>query len=863
MGEVFRARDSRLKRDVALKVLPTSALQDLDRRARFEREAQVLASLNHTSIAQVFGVELDGDSMVIVMELVEGATLADRMARGPVPVDEAIAIAAQICDGLEAAHERGIVHRDLKPANVKIRPDGSIKILDFGIARVLTNDAPADSANSPTVLGARTDSGAILGTAAYMSPEQARGRAIDKRTDIWALGCVLFEMLSRTRAFPGDSAADIVAAIVHKEPDWSALPASTPSNIRDLLRRCFEKTPKDRLRDAGDAKFELTRPPAAVIGGAGSAPAAMRLSPILWFAAGGIAAALLLLITPLAQLLTTPGKAPAVARSVIQLPPGTSLALSRGSAVAISPDGRTLIFAGKANNKVQLYRRALDAYDATPIAGTDGATNPFLSPDGRWVGFFAEEKLKKVSLDGGAPITITSVTNARGETWASDDTIFVTPTNAVGISRVSAQGGELAAVTSRDKDQLSHRWPFALPGSSTLLYTIWNDLGWEPARTVVQKAGGAQKALIAGGGYAHYIRDTGTRGYLVYARSEGLMATGFDESSLSLTSQPVPLGDSVITNLSGGAHFDLSAAGTLAYVPGAIGEADRSLVWVTLDGKATPAISIHGLSRVWSLSTDGHRVVRNNTIGATRDVWIDDLSLGISARVPTLAGGFSSAAIFAPGGKSLVFARDAPNTNIFRRSLEDNGTEERLTTSDLAQIPTGISPDGQTVAFVTYEPTTGSDIWMLSLADKSVKPFVKTSAIEGSAVFSPDGRWVAYQSNDSGRFETFVRPFPAGQPVVRVSTDGGIFPIWSPDGRSLLYRNTALNKIVAVDVSLSPSFRLGQARPLFDVLGYESTAAFAPDGKRLLMMPVIATEQSSAQINIVQNFIAELRARVK
>jgi Tol biopolymer transport system component len=861
MGEVFRAHDARLKRDVALKVLPATALADADRRSRFEREAQVLASLNHPSIAQVYGVELDGGAPVIVMELVEGATLADRLAAGALPLADALPIAIQICDGLEAAHERGVVHRDLKPANIKVRPDGTIKILDFGLARVLTEDAPADQANSPTML-ARTASGIILGTAPYMSPEQARGRGVDKRTDIWAFGCVLYEMLSGVRTFAGESIADVVAAVVEREPDWSRLPANTPPRIVELLHRCLKKNPKDRLRDVGDARFEIehAREPRSAVS---SAPAKRSpLIPVAWFAAGAAVAAAIM-------LWATMGGAPAAdtapIRAVVKLPPNTTLALSRGSAVAISADGRRLAFAGRTNGKVQLYLRSLDRFESQPLAGTDDATNPFFSPDGRWIGFFADGKLKKVTVDGGAPVPIVEISNARGEVWGPNDQIFVVPTNNVAISKLSAVGGKLEPATKLREGQFSHRWPRVLPDGA-LLYSIWNDLGWEPAQLAAERAGGEQKIVVDGGGYGHYIRDAGRQGFLVYARAEGLLATRFDESQLATMGQALPVVDGVLTNLSGGAHFDVSESGTLAYVPGTFSEVDRELEWVSLDGKISPVAKLNAMSRVWSLSTDGTRVVRSNTVGTSRDIMIEHLQLGTTTRLGS-AGGYTAAALWMPNGKTLVFAKDMqPHTNIFQRDI-DTGVQTQLTKKDRTQTPTGISPDGKFLLFAEFDPQSGSDIWVLPLTaggpgGNDARPFVKTTFIEGSAVFSPDGKWVAYQGNDAGRFEIFVRSFPDAQQVFRISTEGGIAPVWSPTGRDLFYRALS-GKMMAAAISPGPAFQAAKPRVLFDATAFESVYAVAPDGQRLLMMPLLKDEQAAREVYVIFNFLTELRQRVK
>jgi eukaryotic-like serine/threonine-protein kinase len=870
MGEVFRGRDSRLKRDVALKILPAALAGDADRRVRFEREAQVLASLNHPTIAQIFGVEPAGESPVIVMELVEGPTLADRLARGSLPIDEAVAIATRICDGLEAAHERGVVHRDLKPANIKVRDDGSIKILDFGLARVLTEDDAVDPSTSPTVLGGRTEMGVVLGTAAYMSPEQARARGVDKRTDIWAFGCVLFEMLTGTPAFAGESTTDILAAVVQREPDWSRLPAATPGRIREVLRRCLQKNPKDRLRDIADARFEIEEARRSADRGGSSVhpiaapPAPRRRSTgasIGWLAMGALIGAGVSAAWSALRPRSVAPESPT--RVVVALPSDTTIALTRGSAVALSPDGRRVVFVGRAHNKVQLYARSLERFESIPLAGTDDAANPFFSPDGRWVGFFADGKLKKVALDGGAPVTIADARAPRGEVWAPDNTILMTASNTASVSRVSAQGGKPEQVTTLQTGELSHRWPWLLPDGSGLLFSVWNDVGWEPARVMAQRLDGSAPKVVVenSSGYPRYMRDgAGPRGFLVYARSEGLLAAPFDESQLAVAGQAVPVIDSVVTNLSGGAHFDVSASGALAYVPGTFGEADRDLTWITLEGKSEPAATVKGMGRVWALSPDGTRVVRNNTVGPDRDLWIEDLARRTSARLTTSGQNFL--ATWSRDGKWVAFARGTPSTDIYRRYL-DTGVEERLTSTGKADTPGSVSPDGASLAYTTVDPVSATDIWILSLPPASgSRPFVKTSFSEGNAAFSPDGRWLAYQSNESGRFEVYVRSFPDGGQTIRVSTDGGLLPAWSLSGHEIFYRSTDGKMMMAAVVS-TPAFQASRPRALFDATQYENQFGVAPDGRRLLMMPLIPNEQSPTQIHLVLNFIAELRQRVR
>ena len=881
MGEVFRARDSRLRRDVALKILPRAALDDPDRRARFDREAQVLAALNHPNVAQVFGVEDAGGTPVIVLELVEGATLAGHIGGRPLPVADALAIALQICDGLEAAHERGIIHRDLKPANIQVRDDGAVKILDFGLARALAEEASVDASHSPTVLGGRTETGIILGTAAYMSPEQARGRAVDKRADIWAFGCVLYEMLTGSPAFPGETTTDILSAVVQQSPDWSRLPAGLPDRIHQLLGRCLEKNAKDRLRDIGDARFEIAE--ALRTGSLRSSttvgPPVVAAPPqggwlrtaAVFLAGAAITGALIGAAALLRPEADTPAALPV--RTTIVLPANTTVALGRGSAIALSPDGRQLVFSGRSNNVTRLYLRPLDRFESRPLPGTEDGTNPFFSPDGQWVGFFADRKLKKMPIEGGAPVTVTDAPLPRGEAWGEDESILLTPTNASGLTRVPVTGGKSQPFTTLGDSELSHRWPRVLPGGAAVLFTLWNDTGWEPSRVVAQRIGSSERSVVvpSGGGYARYVRDgTDFRGYLVYARSEGLLAAPFDESRLAIVGQPMPVVDGVVTNLSGGAHFDVAGSGTLAYVSGPSNEAARKLSWLTRDGAATPAAEGREISRLWRLSPDGTRVVRNNTNGPNRDIWIDDMVRQTSARITTSDDNFGAA--WSHDGRSVIFARGLPVPNLHRRMADGTGTEERLTTSDKAQSPSSVSPDGKWLAYEEFEPLSGSNIFVLPLPEPgttaqpstgaAARPFVTTKAVERNAIFAPDGRWVAYQSNETGRFELYVRSFPAGDQVIQVSTAGGISAVWASSGRELLYRRGD-GMIMSTTINQPPAPLLGETRPLFDATRYDFEFALSPDGQRLLMMPLPETENSITEVHLVWNFLDELRQRFR
>ncbi len=886
MGRVYRARDTKLNRDVALKVLPDSVVGDADRMARFTREAQTLASLNHPNIAHVHGLEDSNDGQALVMELVEGEDLAQRLVRGAIPDDEALAIARQIADALEAAHELGIVHRDLKPANIKVRPDGTVKVLDFGLAKALSTETSHSAlADSPTMAAPqRTRAGIILGTAGYMSPEQARGRVVDKRTDIWAFGCVLYEMLAGVATFAGDTTTDILAAVIQRDPDWSKLPPTLSPRIASLLRRCLQRQPKDRLRDIADARFEIeeamrpsdlphpnirtslhhhisTSPHSHV-----ARRPSFLISALSVVAGAALAAGAFLLF---GRSDTSPSTPAAIVRAIVSMPPDTTLALERGSAVTLSPDGRRLVYSGRTKDKSQLYIRSLDAFESLPIAGTDGAMNPFFSPDGQWLGFFADGKLKKVSLDGGAPVALTDARTPRGEAWGPDNQLLVTPTNTVGVMQMSALGGSPTPATTLQEGELGHRWPRFLPDGKGIIFTIWNDTGWEPSRIAIKTPDSAGHRVIvpAGGGYARVVTD-GASAFLVYAREEGLMAARFDTARMEVVGPSVPVIDSLITNLSGGAHYDVSSNGTLAYVPGTNGELEKDFEWVSVDGRTrTPALRVHNMGRFFGLSPDGTRIVRANASGSGRDIWIDDLIRGTNTRITTEQNNFSGN--WSADGKWVAFSRGAPVRNIYRRTTDGTDVEERLTTSPLNQEPESFSPDGTFLSYEEADPMTGSDIWILTLPAPGVargaagaRPFVKTRFREGDSHFSPDGKWIVYSSNESGRLEVYVRPFPEGVRKWNVSTEGGFMPRWSPSGREIYFRSTT-GHMMAATIDTSSDFRADTPRLLFDARNYDNDYAVSPDGKRLLMMPLPPPEGAPTQVHLVLNWLDELRQRIK
>ena len=865
MGEVYRARDMRLNRDVAIKVLSDAFANDQDRLARFEREAQVLAALNHARIATIHGLEEASGVRALVMELVEGPTLAERLAQGPLGIAETLALAKGMAEGLEYAHERGIVHRDLKPANVKVTPDGSVKILDFGLAKAL--DAPiaaAHIANSPTISVAGTQAGLLLGTAAYMAPEQARGHAVDRRADIWAFGCVLYEMLTGGQAFPGATLTDVLAAIVSREPDWDRLPAETPSRLGSLLRRCLRKDPRERLRDIGDARFEIEdiqQAPQSGASATGKAPAYSGwLKPALAgvvVGAVGVGAMLGL------RRSTAPVETPPT-RLHVELPAKNTLSLGRGSALALSPDGTTLVFVASGGGAPQLFARALDRFDSTQLPGTEGATNPFFSPDGKWVGFFAGGRLKKVALSGGQPVTVAEAPNARGESWSADDYIYFTPTSGSAVWRVSATGGNPQEITKRQKGELSHRWPHVLPDSKTLLFAVWNDTGFETGQVVAQSlTTGERRTLVTGGSYPRFLpAGNGTSGYLIYARASGLLAAPFDAARVQLTGSPVPILDGVVTNLSGGAHVSFSPSGSLTYVAGGLAEAARVVAVVDRSGAAQTLATIKGMSLYYQVSPDGKRLVRSNPAGPDRDIWIHDLERDTATRLTY--GDNSSRPIWTPDGKRIAFSAGLPDANLFWKAADGTGSDERLTTSPNTQFAGAFSPDGKQLVYVEYSPTTAPDIWVLSTdGNRTTRPFLQTPFVENEVALSPDGRWLAYQSNESGRFEIYVQRFPSGGRKLQISTDGGGVPQWSRNGREIFYRNQNRMMVVAVrePADSASDLQIEKPRVLFEG-GYEPVFSLTPD-ERFVMIRNVREEFAPASVNVVLRWIDELRRALK
>ncbi|MBI3050332.1 MAG: serine/threonine-protein kinase [Acidobacteria bacterium] len=878
MGDVYRARDTRLGRDVAIKILPRAFTDDPDRLARFEREARVLAALNHPNIATIHEVEeadLSGPAEAgrhvrgLVMELVKGDTLAERLAGAGLPLTETLRIARQITEALEAAHEKGIVHRDLKPANIKITPAGAVKVLDFGLAKAFPGDSAADLSGAPTITSNRTQQGMLAGTPAYMSPEQARGQAVDRRTDIWGFGCVLYEMLTTRPAFAAATVSDTIAHVLEREPDWSALPEQTAPTIRRLLHHCLEKDPGRRLHDIADARIEiddaLARPSPDVV------RVERRRRPV-WVFAGVVAlVAVTTTLLALALWMLRPGEslsAARVTRLTMTVPAGMQVGRVgplEDPALALSPDGRQLVYVGIQQGRAQLYIRVLDGIEVRALQGTDGAIAPFFSPDGQWIAFFAQGKLKKIAVSGGAIQILCDAPGVAGRsgTWAPDDIIYFPLADVSGIWKVPASGGTPTEVTTlnRSRGEVSHRAPQVLPGNRALLFTVWNGLGLDERQLHVRSLEtGERRMLLSGGHSGRYVAT----GHLVYARAETLMAVPMNLARLEVTGAPVALAEQVRA-WPQAAQFSISDSGDLAYLQGNPGRFQRRLVWIDRKGNMEPLPVPPGEYEAISISPDGGQaavVVREGTLG----IWIYEFARSTLAPFITTAGG-SQAPIWTADGSRIIYRGTRMGfRNLFWRAADGATTEERLTTKEnTLQVPSSVSPDGRWLAFLEANVGTGNDIWLLSLDDaRTLRPFLANPTFsEGNTRFSPDGRWIAYLSNESGRNEVYVQPFPGPGGRHLISTQGADDPLWSKTGRELFYESG--DTLMAVEVRTQPTFWAGTPRVLFETRFFNAVGRswdVTPDGQRFLKIETIEPDVPPTHINIVLNWFQELRDKV-
>ncbi len=897
MGEVYRARDTRLGRDVALKVLPEALAKDSGRMARFEREAQILASLNHPNIAAIYGLEESGGVRALVTELVEGPTLEDKIraahGTGALQLDEALPIAKQIAEALEAAHERGIIHRDLKPSNVKVTPEGTVKVLDFGLAKGLDAAASGVGAvrepalqDSPTLSAMATQAGMILGTAAYMSPEQARGKAVDRRADIWAFGCVLYEMLTGSQAFEGETVSDVLAGVIRAEPNWSSLPAETPAALGRLIRRCLEKDPKRRLQAIGEARIAIEE----TITGGTDAAADLRVRPAegahmgaplrpwrraLPWVGWGVAAALLvsLLILTVAYFRATSATLRPV-RSYVLPPEKTSFQFTAATGGAVlSPDGTRLVFpAREASGKDLLWVRPLDSLSAQRLEGTEGASFPFWSPNSRFLGFFVPGKLKKIDVSGGPPQTICDASSGRGGAWNANDIIVFAPEPLSPLSRVPAAGGAPTPFIPLDKtrQQTTLRWPVFLPAGRHLLY--WGGNPFSTAQTngiyLGSLEGKGPKFLFQAESEALYAPP----GYLLYLRERSLMAQPFDAGSLKTTGDAFPIAEQVANpeNYRLG-FFSVSQNGVLVYLTGAASQ--NRLLWLDASGKQVASIGEPGFYLRLRLSPDGSRLAeeisepqRNNL-----DIWLVDLARGVPTRF-TFHAAPDIFPVWSPDGGRIAFASNRKgHMDLYVKNASGAGTEEPLFESEAAKFPTDWSRDGRFIAFNYSDPNgkTNFDIWVLPLSgDRKPFPFLQTEFNEAAAVFSPDGRWLAYQSDESGNFEIYVAPFEApGSAGVQggkwqVSHGGGRIPTWRRDGKGLYYLSPEGKIMEAAVTPKGSAVEVGIPHEVlhtrFAALGtYARIYDVSPDGKRFL---VNSTEEAAAApLTLVTNWSAGLK----
>ena len=892
MGEVYRARDSKLNRDVAIKTLLPAVASDAERLARFRREAQVLASLNHPNIAHIHGIEEGETGPFLVMELVEGPTLADRIAQGPIPIDESISIAKQIADALEAAHERGVIHRDLKPANIKVSDDGAVKVLDFGLAKALDPGAgigePGTDANSPTITSpAMTIQGLILGTAAYMSPEQAKGRAVDKRTDIWAFGCVLYEMLTGKRAFDGEDVTDTIAAVVRGEPDWTALPKDTPPRIRLLLQRSLDKARGKRIGDIGVARFLLEDHSEVDVSGAPNRDRAH--APQLRVR---LAAASLVLVAVVVGLIFA---AQSALRRAIPLerpvqfafvpPESQSLAVQGNDHdLALSRDGTQLVYRSfdAASSNARLVVRSMQEIGTRPLPGTLAARNPFFSPDGRWVGFAAQGELRKVETSGGTPVVVCKIDGVlRGGVWADNGTIVFATANGGGLMRVSASGGQPVRLADTDRSA-GHTpvFPQVLPGGDIVLYTSFAGNFDTASIHVLDTRSGVDKQLIAGGIDAVYLDD----GFIIYATVAGgrrvgsLRAVRFDSARLEVVGESVEMVSDISVLPSTAANYAVSARGDLVFVPAsevAAQVAARSLVWVDAHGTEMAVGTPTRPYATARLSPDATKVVLD-VRDDSNDVWIWDFrrqTLSALDRDP--AQDLSS--IWSADGKRIIWAstRGGSNPSLFWKPFDGTGQAARLTSSTTAQFPTAVTRDGTTLFFFSgtgaYE-----NIFRLSLTERAPKPepVISSAANEFGGEVSPDQHWLAYHSSESGQYQVYVRPFPdAARARIQISTTGGTRPAWSRDGRQLFYLDqNAMLTSVSITVGGS-TLAAGTPRRLLDrayhvgttILGFDLRSYdVAPDGRFLMIKDAQGVPEQtrrSAGVVVMLNWIRQVRER--
>ncbi len=885
MGEVYRATDTRLKRDVALKVLPAGFTADGDRLARLEREAQLLAQLHHPNIASIFGLEESEGTRALVMELAEGPTLAERLESGPFPLDESLLVSRQIADALEAAHEKGIIHRDLKPQNIKASIEGQVKVLDFGLAKAMEPVGAASGAgggsqlaHSPTLTLGATVQGMILGTAAYMAPEQAKGFAVDKRVDIWAFGVVLYEMLVGGTLFVGDSVGDTLAAVIRAEIDLGKLPPETPPAIRRLLRRCLERNAKNRLHDIADARLVIED----VLAGRSDEPAAgsavanrpagrpRRHVPAL----AAVALSALALGYAAGRLGPTSPSGPAAEEVVVAqaLPNGLRVAQTDLLELAISPDGRRqAVTVESAPGMTQILLRDLAEPEPRLLPGTEGGHGPFFSPEGGDVGYFVGTDLRRVSTQGGPSLRLgggaAGIFATRGAAWSRDGFIYFPRSTAAPLMRVSENGGEAEEVTELDAagDERTHRWPYALPDGGAVLFTSDTSATteyYDDARIeAVRPATGERKVLIAGASMARFLPPD----RLVFARGGMLFAQPFDPVRLEVSGKPVALGQPVRTQVaSGAALFALAENGTLVWVSGSSLEANREAVWISPDGTEEPVADLPpGAYTQIALAPDGRRAVFG--ISAPPDLGLSLVDLERATVTRLTFEGTALTPVWSPDGRRVAYSGLLPGDtvpDVYWKRADGSGEAEKLVHVGDAVGPSSFSPDGKQLVLIRRDPDgDGLGSAWLAPVDGSSEPRsleLSRSSSSFQAVVSPDGRWIAYASLESGRVEVYVRPFPAGEGKWQVSTEGGSEPRWSAAGDAIYFRFGG--SILRAPFDVSGGVRLGAAERVGSTVFSGTLAAsydVAADG-RILTFRYVGGRSEIHQVNLALGWGAKV-----
>jgi eukaryotic-like serine/threonine-protein kinase len=887
MGEVYRAKDTRLDRIIAIKVLPSHLAERAELRERFDREARTVASLNHPHICVLHDIGQQDGTDFLVIEYLEGETVAERLKKGPLPLDQVLQYAIEISDALDKAHRKGITHRDLKPGNIMLTKSGT-KLLDFGLAKLKASPTASPLSQLPTASDTITAQGTILGTLQYMAPEQLEGKEVDARTDIFAFGTIVYEMATGKKAFEGKSQASVNGAILKDDPPpISSLQPMTPPQLDRVVKKCLAKEPEERWQAASDLTDELKW-----IAEGGSRASLMSAAQAKGIRALGrrplvLSLGSLLIGVVIASLATwnlKPTPAPPsqrVSRTVINLPPGQQLAgLENGPAVALSPDGNKLAYVARQGSTQQLYLRAMDSLESKLTPGTEGGVNPIFSPDGKWLGFFAGGKLKKVSVNGGAALILGDAASPRGASWSSQGMIAFAPANASFLQQVSDAGGTPQPLTRLEKGEVAQHWPEFLAGGKAVLFAAAPiGINSTNAQVAVQSVRtGERRNLVQLGTQPRYAPS----GHLVYAQEGSLMAVPFDPQRLEVTGKAVPVVESVLQYpTTGDAQYNFSATGSLVYVSGGLQATQSRLVWISRNGAEQPLAAPERAYQFPRLSPDGRRVAVA-VAEQESQIWLYDLSRETLTRL-TFEGNTNTNPSWTPDGKRIAFESNKEGPlNIFWQLADGSGGLERLTTSEYNNVPMSWSQGGQVLAFFENNPTTGLDIWVLRMGDPSTssgpsppagsgqvrkaQPFLRTPFNESVPRFSPDGHWLAYISDESGRFEVYVQPYPGQGGKWQISADGGTEPAWNLNGRELFYRSG--DKMMAVQVTTQPSFSVGKPRLLFQGT-YLTTPLtspnydVSPDGQRFLMLKASdQTQLAPTQINVVLNWFEELKQKV-